>query len=71
MTDNGDGTYSATFDIPAGEYEAKVALDGAWTENYGVDGAADGDNYAFTLDADSSVTFTFDSDSKLLDIATE
>ena len=68
LVDNGDGTFSATFDIPAGEYEVKVALDGAWTENYGVDGAADGDNYTFSLDADSSVTFTFDSETKLLSI---
>lgn len=68
LTDNGDGTYSATFDIPAGDYEVKVALDGAWTENYGIDGAADGDNYTFSLDADSSVTFTFDSETKLLTI---
>jgi maltose-binding protein MalE len=69
LTDNGDGTYSATFDIPAGEYEVKVAHDGAWTENYGVDGALDGDNYAYTLDADSSVTFTYNTDDHLLEIA--
>ena len=68
LTDNGDGTYSGTFDLPAGDYEAKVALDGAWGENYGVDGKADGDNYAFTIAADGPVTFTFDSDSKLLTI---
>jgi len=71
LADNGDGTFSATFDLPAGDYEVKVALDGAWTENYGIDGAADGDNYAFTMDADGSVTFSFDSDTKLLEIATE
>jgi maltose-binding protein MalE len=71
LTDNGDGTYSGTFDLPAGDYEAKVALDGAWTENYGVDGVADGDNYMFTMDADGSVTFTYDSVTNLLDIATE
>ncbi|MCA9943207.1 MAG: extracellular solute-binding protein [Anaerolineales bacterium] len=70
LTDNGDGTYSATFDVPAGEYEGKVALDGAWTENYGVDGVADGDNIAFTVDADGPVTFTWDSDSKILTIET-
>lgn len=69
LTDNGDGTYSASFTIPAGDYEAKVALDGAWTENYGVDGVADGDNYAFSLDAESEVTFTYDSETNLLDIA--
>jgi hypothetical protein len=71
LADNGDGTYSGTFDLPAGDYEGKVALDGAWTENYGVDGAADGDNYPFTMAADGTVTFTFDSETKLLDIVTE
>jgi maltose/maltodextrin transport system substrate-binding protein/arabinogalactan oligomer/maltooligosaccharide transport system substrate-binding protein len=68
LTDNGDGTYSATFDVPAGDYEGKVALDGAWTENYGVDGVADGDNIAFTVAEDGPVTFTWDSDSKILTI---
>ncbi len=71
LADNGDGTFSATFDLPAGEYEVKVAHDGAWTENYGIDGAADGDNYAFAMDADGSVTFTYDSETHLLEIATE
>lgn len=68
LTDNGDGTYSGTFTITAGDYEAKVALDGSWTTNYGVDGKQDGDNYKFTVAADGPVTFTFDSNSKLLDI---
>ena len=48
LADNGDGTYSATFDLPAGDYEVKVALNGTWDENYGVDGVRDGDNYMFT-----------------------
>jgi len=68
LADNGDGTYSGTFDVPAGEYEAKVALDGAWTVNYGVDGVADGDNYAFSVAADGPVTFTYDSATNLLEI---
>ncbi|MCB0011823.1 MAG: extracellular solute-binding protein [Anaerolineales bacterium] len=68
LTDNGDGTYSATFDVPAGEYEVKVALDGGWTVNYGVDGAQDGDNIVFTVDADSPVTFTYDSETHVLTV---
>ncbi|MCP4415838.1 MAG: extracellular solute-binding protein [Chloroflexi bacterium] len=68
LLDNGDGTFSATYDVPAGEYEAKVALDGAWTENYGVDGVADGDNITFTVAADGPVTFSWDSDSKILTV---
>lgn len=68
LTDNGDGTYSGTYTVIAGEYEAKIALDGSWTTNYGVDGKQDGDNYKFTVAADGPVTFTFDSNTKLLDI---
>lgn len=64
LTDNGDGTFSGTFDLPAGEYEAKIALDGSWDESYGLDG----ENIPFTVDADGPVTFTFDSDSKLTTI---
>ncbi|MEI2613030.1 MAG: extracellular solute-binding protein [Candidatus Promineifilaceae bacterium] len=68
LTDNGDGTYSGTFTIPAGDYEAKAALDGSWTLNYGVDGAQDGANIAFTVPADGPVTFTWDSATKILTI---
>ncbi|MFK7805848.1 MAG: extracellular solute-binding protein [Anaerolineae bacterium] len=71
LTDNGDGTYSGTFEVAAGDYEGKVALDGAWTENYGVDGALDGDNITFTVGESGSVTFTWDSDSKLLTVDSE
>ncbi len=61
LTDNGDGTFSGTFNIPAGSYEFKVALAGAWGENYGADGVRDGDNIPLVLEADSVVTFTYDS----------
>ncbi|MEM7332585.1 MAG: extracellular solute-binding protein, partial [Chloroflexota bacterium] len=71
LADNGDGTFSATFDLPAGDYEVKVALDGTWDVNYGVDGERDGPNYMFTMDADGSVTFTYNSDDNTLAIAME
>jgi hypothetical protein len=70
MTMGDDGLYvSGPFALTAGDYEAKVALDGSWTTNYGVDGAPDGDNYPFTLEADGEVSFTFDPESKLLEIS--
>lgn len=68
LTDNGDGTYSGTFDVPAGEYEYKAALGGSWGENYGMDGVRDGDNYALSLEADSVVTFTYDSATNLVTV---
>jgi arabinogalactan oligomer/maltooligosaccharide transport system substrate-binding protein len=66
-----DGLWTATFELPAGDYEVKVALDGGWTLNYGVDGVTDGDNYPFSMAADGTVTFTYDPATKLLDIVTE
>jgi maltose-binding protein MalE len=71
LTAGDDGLFTGTFNLPAGDYEAKVALDGGWTVNYGVDGVADGENYAFSLAADGTVTFTFDPETNLLEIVTE
>ena len=58
--DTDTGLWSATFDIPAGSYEYKVALDGAWTVNYGLDGEPSGANIPLELAEDSSVEFVFD-----------
>ena len=72
MTQAEDGTWtSGPFNLTAGDYEAKVALDGSWTTNYGVDGKPDGDNYKFTLAADGTVSFVFDPETKILTITTE
>ncbi len=72
MTKGEDGKWhSGPFNLKAGDYEAKVALDGSWTTNYGVDGKADGDNYKFNLAADGTVEFTFDPETKLLEIVTK
>lgn len=71
MVDNGDGTYTLVVTLPAGDYEFKVALDGSWAVNYGSDGAQDGPNYTLSLDADSTVTFVYDSETKLVTITVE
>ena len=60
-----------TVEIPAGDYEAKVALNGAWDFNYGVDGEAGGENYTFSLASDGTVTFAFDPETDLLEITQE
>lgn len=66
MSDNGDGTYSLTVTIPAGDYEYKVALDGGWDTNYGADGVAGGDNIALSLSEETEVTFTFDTATNII-----
>lgn len=68
---DGDGIYVwATTWIPAGDYEAKVAVGGSWTENYGAEGAQDGPNIPFTVGEFEQVTFTWDSASKIMTIET-
>jgi glycosidase len=69
---DGDGTYTfETTSIPAGSYEAKVAIDEKWDENYGAGGAPGGANIAFTVTADATVTFSWDSATKVLTIDVE
>jgi glycosidase/fibronectin type 3 domain-containing protein len=58
---DGDGTYTfATTSLTAGSYQMKVALNGSWTVNYGVGGAQNGPNVAFTVPYDHApVTFSY------------
>ncbi|WP_307861045.1 pullulanase-type alpha-1,6-glucosidase [Microbacterium sp. SD291] len=52
------GVYSAEFEVPAGSYEYKVALNDTWDEAYGLDGG--GDNIPLTIAGPSTLRFTFD-----------
>lgn len=62
MTDeDGDGIYTLTLSLPAGDYEYKVAMNGGWDENYGANGEANGANIVLSLAADTEVTFSYDS----------
>jgi pullulanase len=54
------GLWEGTFLIPAGSYEYKVALDGAWDRNYGLNAEAGGPNIPLVLEADTEVSFTYD-----------
>ena len=53
------GIYRATFDVPAGTYDYKVALNNSWDENYGAGGAPGGANIPITAPG-GPVTFTYD-----------
>jgi maltose-binding protein MalE len=71
MEEGDDGLFTLVAELPAGDYEFKVALDGDWIINYGSDGAQDGPNYTLSLASDSTVTFTYDPETQLVEIATE
>jgi glucoamylase len=68
---DGDGTYSfETTALPAGSYEAKVALNESWDVNYGQGGAAGGDNIPFSVPVDNAtMKFSWDSITHVLTIS--
>jgi cyclomaltodextrinase len=57
-TDHGFYTFTIK-DMPAGTYNYKIAINGSWAENYGLNGIADGANIAITLDKPETVTFYY------------
>jgi|GEM_PF-52753 len=66
---DGDGLYRfSTSAIPAGDYEAKVAHNESWDENYGAGGVPNGDNIPFSVGANMTVTFDYDPVSHILTI---
>ena len=67
---DGDGTMTfATTNIPPGSYEAKVAINEAWDENYGQDGVPGGSNIPFTVAHDGAkVIFSYDTGTHILTI---
>jgi pullulanase len=67
---DGDGIYSfSTKGLPAGNYEAKVAINESWDVNYGQGGVQNGDNIPFTVPSDCAETvFTYDPGTHILTI---
>lgn len=58
--DEADDVWSATWELPAGDYEYKVALNGSWNENYGLGAEPGGQNIPLSLAEDTAVTFIYD-----------
>ena len=61
LTLNAAGTaWEGTFDLPAGNWQYKVAINDSWDENYGEGGAPGGGNIPLVLAEPRSVTFSYD-----------
>src|SRR5947207_2275039 len=68
--DASDDVWQRAFTVPAGNYEAKVALNEGWDVNYGAGGTANGGNIQFSVAADNTkVEFSWDSVSHVLTIS--
>jgi hypothetical protein len=59
LTQTGPTTWEATFLIPKGNWEYKVAYDNAWTENYGLNGIPYGPNIPLSVPLASMLHFSF------------
>ncbi|GJF31474.1 type I pullulanase [Kitasatospora sp. NE20-6] len=61
LSQRADGRWAATLNLPAGSFEYKIAVDNAWSENYGVGGARDGADIPITVPSGGrAVTFVYD-----------
>jgi pullulanase len=58
--DADDRVWQGTFNLPAGSWEYKAALNGTWDENYGANAQRDGANIGLSLDAATAVKFYYD-----------
>ena len=56
----GTSLYRGTFDVPAGDWSFKVALNDSWDVNYGAGGALDGDDMPLLLAGPAKITFSYD-----------
>jgi len=70
---DGDGIYTfETAALPAGNYEAKVAIDESWDENYGANGVLNGATMPFSVPASGRrVVFAYNAASHILTITVD
>jgi hypothetical protein len=61
--DAADTVWQGTFNVPAGSWEYKAALNGSWDESYGAGGVQNGPNIGLNLGAASAVKFYYDHES--------
>ncbi|WP_051942908.1 pullulanase X25 domain-containing protein [Streptacidiphilus rugosus] len=62
-----DGRWKTSLNLPAGSYSYKIAVNDAWTENYGAGGAPGGANIAITVPAGGErVAFVYDPDTHVV-----
>jgi pullulanase len=58
--DADDQVWQGSFDLPAGGFEYKAALNDSWDENYGLRATRDGPNVPLTLGEPARVKFYYD-----------
>jgi hypothetical protein len=68
---DGDGMYTFSAILPAGDYETKVALDESWNVNYGAGGSQNGANIPFSVSGNGLLTtFSYSAATHVLSVQT-
>ena len=62
-------TFETVFDVPAGSYEFKIAVNDSWDENYGAGGVKDGANIPLVLEGPASIRFSYDDETHRIGMA--
>ena len=62
LTDATGGVWRATFNVPAGDWEYKAALNDSWDENYGLNATRNGPNIPLSLGQATEVKFYYSHD---------
>lgn len=70
LTLTASGIWAGTFDVPAGDYEYKAAVNGSWAENYGANGVRDGANITYSHPG-GSISFYFNPSTKIVSSSAE
>jgi hypothetical protein len=65
------GLWEGTFDIPAGNWEYKVAINNSWGENYGLYGIPNGSNIPLNLCTPARITFKYKHSTHLVELIAE
>ena len=60
LYDANDDVWQKAFDLPAGDWEYKAALNNSWDENYGANAVPNGANIGFSLSESTNVKFYYD-----------
>jgi len=58
--DAADDVWQGTWNVPAGDWEYKAALNDGWDENYGLNAQSNGANIGFSLAGAADVKFYYD-----------
>ncbi|GAA1808969.1 pullulanase-type alpha-1,6-glucosidase [Agromyces neolithicus] len=70
LTLRADGIYAGTFDVPAGDHEYKVAVNGSWDVNYGANGEPNGPNVTYSHPG-GPITFYWNPTTKVISSTAE